>query len=303
MKKLIVKIVTLSLIPALAILLIGLRQEQDRIVTLKRQLFEQYKGSVQCLITGTSHTLSGINPTLLPVQSLNLAENAKPVELDMEIIEKNLDQLPKLKYVIFPVDYFTFYFTGLHEESAAKLYHHWNLKNGFIKSYHLKRYHAFTCGFLFNEHAPDLDDSIMGYKARFTDLSKADLNYRLKKYRLKIIDWNKYWIDTSSCQPIYNRLLHFISKLEEKKIKTILVTMPVCQQFYPYLDTNLLKKNRQLIDDLLQHTNATYINMQTYPSLAADSLFSDIDHLNNKGATIATAIIKDALSSKLPEKL
>ena len=295
MKKLIVKIVTLSLIPALAILLIGLRQEQDRIVTLKRQLFEQYKGSVQCLITGTSHTLSGINPTLLPVQSLNLAENAKPIELDMEIIEKNLDQLPQLKYVIFPVDYFTFYFTGLHEESAAKLYHHWNLKNGFIKSYHLKRYHAFTCGFLFNEHAPDLDDSIMGYKARFTDLSKADLNYRLKKYRLKIIDWNTYWIDTSSCQPIYNRFLHFITKLEEKQIKTILVTMPVCQQFYPYLDTNLLKKNRQLIDGLLQHTNATYINMQNYPFLTADSLFSDIDHLNDKGATIATAIIKDAL--------
>lgn len=301
MKKLIVKIVTLSLIPALAILLIGLRQEQDRIVTLKRQLFEQYKGSVQCLITGTSHTLSGINPTLLPVTSLNLAENGKPVELDMEIIEKNLDQLPKLKYVIFPVDYFTFYFTGLHEESAAKLYHHWNLKDGFIKSYYFKRYHAFTCGFLLNEHnTPDQYDTIMGYRARFADLSKADLNYRLKKYRRKIIDWNTYWIDTSSSQQIYNRFLHFITKLEEKQIKTILVTMPVCQQFYPYLDTNLLTKNRQLIDDLLQHTNATYINMQHYPSLAADSLFADIDHLNDKGAAIATAIIKNTMSVNYP---
>ncbi|AEV97646.1 hypothetical protein A4D02_16605 [Niastella koreensis] len=298
MKKLILKIITISVLPAMAILLIGLRQEQDRIVTLKRQLFEQNKGSVQCLITGTSHTLNGINPTLLPVKTLNLAEKAKPVELDMEIIEKNLDQLPKLKYVIFPVDYFTFYFTGLHEESAAKLYHHWNLKDGFIKSYRLKRYHAFTCGFLLNEHNPDdQDDTIMGYNARFTDLSKFDPNYRLKKYRLKIIDWNKYWIDTGSSQQIYNRFQHFISKLEEKKIKTILVTMPVCQQFYPYLDTNLLIKNRQLIDGLLEHTNATYINLQNYPSLAADSLYSDIDHLNDKGATIATDIIRDSLLS------
>jgi hypothetical protein len=297
MKKLMLKIGTLSVLPALAILLIGLRQEQDRIVTLKRQLFEQYKGSVQCLITGTSHTLSGINPTLLPVTTLNLAENAKPAELDMEIIEKNLHQLPQLKYVIFPVDYFTFYFTGLHEGSAAKLYHHWNVKDGFIRSYYFKRYHAFTCGFLLNEHpSGDEDDSLMGYQARLKDLSKADLNYRLKKYRRKIIDWNTYWIDTSSSRQIYNRFLHFITTLEEKKIRTILVTMPVCQQFYPYLDTNLLKKNSQLIDGLLEHTNATYINLQNYPSLAADSLFADIDHLNDKGAAIATGIIEDNIS-------
>ncbi|MBO9204767.1 MULTISPECIES: hypothetical protein [Niastella] len=294
MKKFIVKIITLSIIPALALFLIGLRQEQDRIVTLKRQLFEQNKGSVQCLIAGTSHTLNGINPTLLPVKTLNLAEEGKPAELDMEIIEKNLDQLPHLKYVIFPIDYFSFYFTGKREDAAPKLYHHWNLKDEFIKSYFFKRYHVFTCGFLINEHCKDDQyDTIMGYRAEFADLSKADPNYRLKKYQRKIIDWNTYWIDTTSSRQIYNRLLNFISTLQQKQIKTILVTMPVCQPFYPYLDTNLVNKNKQLIDSLLHHTTATYINMQTYPSLAADSLFFDIDHLNDKGAVIATGIIRD----------
>jgi hypothetical protein len=296
MKKLILKIVKLSIIPVLVLLLIGLYQEQDRVVTLKRQLFEQYKGKVQCLITGTSHTLNGINPTLLPIKTLNLAEDGKPVELDMEIIEKNLNQLPHLQYVIFPVDYFTFYFTGLHEESAAKLYHHWNLKDGFIKSYTFKRYHALTCGFLLNEHNTlDQYDTIMGYRAEFEDLSKADPDYRLHKYQRKIIDWNTYWIDTSSAGKIYKRFEGFISMLQQKQIQTILVTMPVCQQFYSYLDTNLVKKNNQLINNLLHNTRAKYINLQNYPSLAADSLFFDIDHLNDKGATIATAIIKDSI--------
>jgi hypothetical protein len=71
--------------------------------------------------------------------------------------------------------------------------------------------------------------------------------------------------------------------------------MPVCKQFYTYLDPELLKRNNQLIDRIVDCTNAKYINLQNNNLLAADSLFFDIDHLNDKGATIATGIIKDYL--------
>jgi hypothetical protein len=85
--------------------------------------------------------------------------------------------------------------------------------------------------------------------------------------------------------------------LQQKQIQTILVTMPVCQPFYPYFDTNLVKKNDQLINNLLQNTSAKYINLQNDPSLAADSLFFDIDHLNDKGAAIATNIISNFITN------
>jgi hypothetical protein len=296
MNKFLFKLLQLSIIPALVLFLLGLRQEQDRIVTLKRQLFERYKGSVQCLITGTSHTLNGINPTLLPMRSLNIAEDAKALQIDIELIEKYLDQLPQLKYVIIPVDYITFYFTGLREGSAAKHYHHWHLKDGFIKSYFFKRYHVFTCGFKLSEfNTFDQYDTILGYRAEFGDLSKASRSYRLHKYQRKIIDWNRYWIDTGSTRQIYTRCLDFICMLQKRGIQTILVTMPVCKQFYRYLDPKLLNRNTQLIDSILHNTNAKYIDLQNNRLLAADSLFFNIDHLNDKGATIATAIIKDAL--------
>jgi hypothetical protein len=296
MLKFIIKIGQFSIIPALVLLLLAVRQEQDRVFTLKRQLFERYKENIQCLITGTSHTLNGINPTLLPVKALNIAEDAKAVEIDIEIIEKNLHQLPQLKYVIIPVDYITFYFTGLHEGSAVKLYHHWNLKDGFIKKYRIKRYHAFTCGFLLNEYNTyDQHDTMMGYEAEFEDLSKASPDYRVHKYQRKIIDWNSHWIDTASAPKIYKRMVNFIAMLQQKKIQTILVTMPVCKQFYACLDTALINKNNQLIDSLLHNTNAKYINLQKNNVFAADSLFFDIDHLNDKGATIATTIIGESL--------
>jgi hypothetical protein len=292
----ILKIGKFSVVPALVLLLLALRQEQDRVVTLKRQLFEAHKGSVECLITGTSHALNGINPTLLPVKALNIAEASKAVEIDIEIIEKNLNQLPHLKYVIIPVDYFTFYFTGLSEGSAVKLYHHWNLKDGFIRSYSVKRYHAFTCGFQLNEYnTADEHDTIMGYRAEFDDLSKLSREYRQHKYQRKIIDWNKYWIDTASAPYIYNRLVNFIAMLQQKHIQIILVTLPVCTSFYACLDPHLLNRNQQLINSILQTTNAKYINLQNDNRFAADSLFFDIDHLNDKGATIATGIIRDSL--------
>jgi hypothetical protein len=296
MLKFILKIGQFSVVPALVLLLVAVWQEQDRVVTLKRELFERYKANTECLITGTSHTLNGINPTLLPVKALNIAEESKAVEIDIEIIEKNLNQLPLLKYVIIPVDYITFYFTGLHEGSAAKLYHHWNLKDGFVRSYRIKRYHAFTCGFLLNEYnTDDQHDTIMGYRAEFDDLSKASPDYRQHKYQRKIIDWNSNWIDTTSAPKIYNRLVNFIAMLQQKHIQTILVTMPVCKQFYACLDTTLIKRNNQLIDSILHNTNAKYINLQNNKVFTADSLFFDIDHLNDKGATIATTIIKGSL--------
>ena len=94
MKKLIVKIGKLSIIPLVVLILMGLSQEQDRVVNLKRQLFEQYKGSTECLIIGTSHALMGLNPTIFPFKALNIVEEAKPMEVDIEIIEKNINQLP-----------------------------------------------------------------------------------------------------------------------------------------------------------------------------------------------------------------
>ena len=296
MLKFIIKICQLSIVPALVLFLLALRQEQDHIVTFKRKLFEQHKASVQCLITGTSHTLNGINPTLLPIKALNIAEESKAVEIDIEIIEKNLHQLPNLKYVIIPVDYFTFYFTVKREGSAAKLYHHWYLKEGFINSYSIKRYHVFTCGFGLNEcNTDDLNDTIMGYRAEFKDLSKASKDYRVHKYQRKIMDWNEHWIDTGSAPKIYKRLANFISMLQQKRIQTILVTMPVCKPFYACLDTTLLNKNKQFIDSIVHTTNARYINLQNNKVFEADSLFFDIDHLNDKGAAIATGIIKDSL--------
>jgi hypothetical protein len=294
MLKFILKIGQYAVVPALVLLLVAIWQEQDRVVTLKRQLFERYKANTQCLITGTSHALNGINPALLPVKALNIAEAGKAVEIDIEIIEKNLHQLPQLKYVIIPV--ITFYFTGLREESAAKLYHHWHLKDGFVRSYRIKRYHAFTCGFLLNEYnTDDQHDTIMGYRAEFRDLSTLSMDYRRHKYKRKIIDWNRYWIDTGSAPKIYKRLVNFISMLQEKQIQTILVTMPVCKQFYACLDPKLLNKNNQFIDSILHKTNARYINLQSNNAFAADSLFFDIDHLNDKGATVATTIIKEFL--------
>lgn len=72
--------------------------------------------------------------------------------------------------------------------------------------------------------------------------------------------------------------------------------MPVCQELYTRFDTVLLKRNNQLIDILTHSTHVKYINLQNNHLLAADSLYKDVDHLNDKGATIATNIIKDSLN-------
>jgi hypothetical protein len=139
----------------------------------------------------------------------------------------------------------------------------------------------------------------MGYRAKYEDLSKLSMSFRLKKYQAKHNDWNKYWIDTTSTQRIYKRIDNFISMLQKRNIQTILVTLPVCTQFYTYYDPKVNSSNNQLIDDILHSTNARYINLQNNPLLTADSLYRDIDHLNYKGASIATRLISDFITKPI----
>lgn len=136
----------------------------------------------------------------------------------------------------------------------------------------------------------------MGYRPMFTDLSKVSADSKSTSCYGKVTYWHEYWIDTSSTPKIYTRLEGFISMLQKRNIQTILVTMPVCQELYTRFDTVLLKRNDQLIDILTHSTHAKYVNLQNNHLLAADSLYKDVDHLNDKGATIATNIIKDSLN-------
>jgi len=295
------KISILLLLTFILLFVIIILKERDSIVTSKRYLFESNKSSIECLIIGTSHTFMGINPKLFPFKTINIAENGKPIEVDIEIIEKNINNLPNLKYVIIPIDYFTLYFSGMKERSTAKFYHHWNLKDGMIRSYSSERYHFFTCGYSFYNEIlkKQTNDSNSGYNPEVNDFSKSTPSQQKNYCEKKMDSWNQFFIDTSISIYVQKRVQKLVTLLKEKKIHTILVTMPVSEAFSKEYDKNLVRKNSLFIQKLSKESNSLYINLENYYQFKNDSLFNDGDHLNSKGALIATVEIKKRILSRL----
>ena len=85
-----------------------------------------------------------MNPTLFPEKTINIAEKKKPIDIDLKIIERSIGDFQHAKYVIIPIDYFTFLFDGHKDNGAAKLYHHWGCL--YTDQSFPEKYHITTCG-------------------------------------------------------------------------------------------------------------------------------------------------------------
>jgi len=267
---------------------LGWYLEKDRIYSKKRLLFEKNKKEAVYIITGTSHTFWGMNPTLFPEKTINIAEKNKPIDIDLKILERSIGDFQHAKYVIIPIDYFTFYFDGHKDNGAAKLYHHWGLP--YTDNSFLKKYHITTCGIdpeeiFLNKKAKD---KWFGYEAQKNDYSKVSVAERNSNYQSRRDLWNKYFIDTSLAEGIYAKLEHTVALLQSRHIQPVLITMPLDPGFYNALDPALHKKNRELIGRLVQKTGAPYMDFQENMAFNDLSLFKNQDHLNDKGTTVLT---------------
>lgn len=271
---------------------IGWYLEKDRIYSKKRFLFETNKKDAVYIITGTSHTLWGVNPTMFPEKAINIAEKNKPIDIDLQVLMKNINNLTNTKYVIIPIDYFTFYFDGRKDNGAAKLYHHWGLK--YPNGSWLKKYHITTCGIDVEELFPGKKkDKFFGYEAQKNDYSKVKTAERTANYSSRRELWEKYFIDTTLAENIYQEIQNTVKALQERHIKPVIVTMPMEQGYFNALDPLLHAKNEQLIRKLIDSTGAPYLNFQNKKEFEDLSMFKNQDHLNDKGATNLTKILVD----------
>lgn len=292
------KISFIVLVSFLSVLLAVYIMENDLVYSSKRNLFESEKNNIECLITGSSHTNFGLNPNLFPIKTINIAEVSKPLKIDIKIIEKYINQLKKLKFVIIPIDYFSFSYTGERESFSKKYYYHWNLIDKFTTNNFFSNIHFFNCGCfsglkeIFRNHS---NNSLMGYAPHFGEFSSVSNieQFKLSKHKIEI--WHQYFTDTLESYNTKMSILNLILQLNKKNIKTVLVTMPVSRTLQKFYNKNIMNQNALLLESILSQTGAIYINLLTYKVFENDALFFDCDHLNNNGANIASNIIKNII--------
>ena len=102
----------------------------------KIELLNNKSKNTQIIITGTSHTLMGLDPAQFFLKTINISEISKPIQVDLQAIENEIKKLPQLKYIVIPIDYFTLFYNGREEAIAKKYWHHWGVKNDEVSFFH-----------------------------------------------------------------------------------------------------------------------------------------------------------------------
>jgi hypothetical protein len=253
----------------------------------KDKLFSKDLESTKILITGTSHTLFGLDPNLFAYQTLNISEINKPIIIDLEIIKKYHKKIPSLEYIIIPIDYFTLFYNGDSDANAKRYWHHWVLKN---KNSSL--FHFYDC-----QIATPID--LITPKNKLSNFTKVtgiydSLNDKTKM--LKRIDaWHNHWMSFENHLLISQEIHQFINFCKSKNINIIFVQMPTPSstqnQFKPKY-TSITSKNLQLFSN---YSNTFIVNYNNFSVFNNDSLFMDCDHLNFEGAKIASWILNNEI--------
>jgi hypothetical protein len=92
-------------------------------------------------------------------------------------------------------------------------------------------------------------------------------------------------------------LEHFVSTLNKKGIKTVFTSIPVSESYRKLQKADVLSSNRKAIECLGKKYGSYFIDLDSVVTLG-DEFFSDIDHLNEKGADIVTLKLDSIMHSR-----
>lgn len=66
-------------------------------------------GNIEVLTLGNSHAMYGINPDFVDYNTFNASLPAQTINIDLRILQTYEKYLKTLKYIVIPVDYYSFY--------------------------------------------------------------------------------------------------------------------------------------------------------------------------------------------------
>ena len=304
MKKYWSKLLLFSLAVFLFILFI--ESEYRRIpndYSYKSQYIEKNRDQINVLVLGASHCYRGVNPVYFDMKCFNLSLVSQSIDYDYYILKKYIRHLPKLEYIILPVNYITFSYKLENEIEYWRKYRyiHFMKMNNNLTTHDLftfDRYltisqqtsssvinHLYRYWF-YNENHISCDTNGWGY------LSSEDWEENPLQARKILIQAAKesaerhkvfHFDPGNSNMEYFNRIIQLS---EDQNCKLLLMTPPATPYYVDHLDNSQWEKITRLCDSIDgQYPHVRYLNFINDTSFI-DELFSDGDHLNHKGAEL-----------------
>lgn len=271
--------------------------------SFKRKCLEEQLDSIQVLVLGSSQSYHGINPAYFKLNTFNLSNVSQSLFYDTKLTLKYIDKMPKLKYVIINISYFSLGSALIDGTENWRSYYYsqyWDVNYPEIKLYDLKKYSQillYTPQISFSYFRKNFEITLTegidrkGYLKNDSTNSYKNINDTLGHKRVLFHD-NKF----NESRYIENRnyLESLLSSLKKRNIIPLIITPPVFSTYSKYADKNKIKKNNEIINYLCKKYNCQYLDYFT-DNRFVKSDFKDNDHLNFAGAEKFSKILNEKL--------
>lgn len=259
----------------------------------------QLADKVEILSFGSSHGQNGINPVYLDGIAFNLGFPSQSPKYDYFLLQKWGDRYKKLKTVIVPIDYFTFFFDEPFGGSCTPCYYKIYLNCPYHKVFSIYSMEIFSFRSLHGKLVTLMENNWQ---------PMSDENGFLNgEPTLKDQDWDSpsttrkvVRLQTGNADCYENNLL-YMGKMAEfcKKngVRMILVSLPMWHTFNEEMDIYQLELMYQGIERLKSQYGLPYLDYRKDDRFSEED-YNDIQHLSLKGAEKFTRILmKDIKNS------
>ena len=267
----------------------------------KRVYFEKSLDSIQVLVLGNSEALYAINPGYFSYSGFNLANVSQSIYYDKRLALKYIDKMPRLKLVVIPLSYTSFYHQLYDTKENWRDYYYyrfWGIRydelpyvDGKLFSYVSLYTMPEVLKMLQNDFKTNLAANLYpnGFMKNDTAGREKNISDPLGKIRVALHDSGMH---EERRQEIINDLGGFLNELKQKNIQFVFITTPVCTTYSKYCNPEILSQNRHVIDSLCQYYNTTYRSYFT-DNRFTEMDFADNDHMSFIGASRFSVILNE----------
>jgi len=267
----------------------------------KREFLESQLQEIEILTAGSSHG-DAINPDYIKLKTFTLNNAAQDLYYDVQLINKYLDKMPKLKLVILPISYFSLEYQMDRTKTwtlAPFYYYFWGIPPQHWNSFLNPRYFSLTAAYGWEKVLQYIEN---GFTDNSWEIMKTtgwwlqgnqELEDTPHESQMGLYSIQMQHIEIMKAEriPANMKLLeNFIVACQSRNIMVALITTPVHHSYSDFMDPFKYQTMQNNIQYLVDQYHVSYHNYLEDPRFL-DSDFYSRDHVNTKGSIKFSEII------------
>lgn len=273
--------------------------------TIKHDYISAHRKEIEVLLFGDSHCMYGLNPTYFKSNTFNISNVSQTIFFDKLLFDQYISQLPKLKQVVFCIEYTNLSQADDTQDDVFRKYYY-----AHFMRLHVPTISRFDPGAFSVAFAQDfsITKSLLKKYIKTGKVNQCDANgwgndyKRENRVAPELVAKHRAAIQEDGSLDFaknLQRVQQMIDSCKRRNIQVLIVSMPQTKVFEIYLNPDKLKKIVYSCEELARHNpNVSYLNLFADHRFT-DEDFYDADHLNDSGAVKCSKIVNASLEQML----